>query len=138
MRRIKSISSLPFVSPSPNSTENPRLTVLLTSVSSDGLVNLYDLEMFLRTEPKGFEARQASPIASYDTKGSRLTCVFLADGKSSIVRQVSNGAVNCHIHPEHGSTGKADGTKEGESEDDYSSEDPYDSGEEAEDIQTEN
>lgn len=66
--RIKSISALPFPAP-----EGP--TTLLTTVSSDGFINLYDL----RSMPATPET-ELKPVTSYDTKGSRLTTVFIADG----------------------------------------------------------
>lgn len=66
--RIKSISALPFPAP-----EGP--TTLLTTVSSDGFINLYDL----RDMPATPET-ELTPVTSYDTKGSRLTTVFIAEG----------------------------------------------------------
>ncbi|WVQ80447.1 hypothetical protein IAT38_002552 [Cryptococcus sp. DSM 104549] len=74
--RIKSISALPFIAPT--ASGEPRRTVLLASVSSDGLINVYDLalEGFMASEEDG-------PVASYDTKGTRLTCVTLAEGQDA-------------------------------------------------------
>lgn len=66
--RIKSISALPFPAP-----EGP--TTLLTTVSSDGFINLYDL----RDMPATPET-ELTPVTRYDTKGSRLTTVFIAEG----------------------------------------------------------
>lgn len=66
--RIKSLSALLFPAP-----EGP--TTLLTTVSSDGFINLYDL----RGMPATPET-ELTPVTSYDTKGSRLTTVFIADG----------------------------------------------------------
>jgi protein MAK11 len=79
--RVKSISLLPFYLPSVDSAV-PTKTVLLTSVSTDGFVNLYDLGSLSRPSTSGIEGseRELGPAASYDTKGTRLTCVFLADG----------------------------------------------------------
>ncbi|KAK4686503.1 protein MAK11, partial [Tremellales sp. Uapishka_1] len=69
--RIKSISSLPFYIPAIDSTSLPKKTVLLTSASSDGLINVYDLSTMSEATEK---------VVGYDTKGSRLTCVSMADG----------------------------------------------------------
>ncbi|WWD22327.1 hypothetical protein CI109_106818 [Kwoniella shandongensis] len=77
--RIKSVSALPFYVPS--SSGEPRKTVLLSTASSDGLINLYDLSAVPTTEGTEGEDKQIEPSASYDTKGSRLTCVFIADGQ---------------------------------------------------------
>ncbi|WWC67086.1 uncharacterized protein I206_100993 [Kwoniella pini CBS 10737] len=79
--RIKSISTLQFVVPAEDEEERP--TILLTTVSSDGLINLYDLfwvENAHEIQGHG-EANTRDPDASYDTKGSRLTCVYIADGQ---------------------------------------------------------
>ncbi|ORY31924.1 hypothetical protein BCR39DRAFT_479450 [Naematelia encephala] len=75
-RRVKSVSALPFLIPG----DSPLQTVLLTTVSSDGLINLYDL-LDIQTSINKGEENRVEPAASYDTKGSRLTCVFLADGQ---------------------------------------------------------
>lgn len=57
-----------------------RKTVILTTVSSDGLINIYDLCAATADREKG-EENKVEPVASYDTKGTRLTCVYLADGQ---------------------------------------------------------
>lgn len=76
--RVKAISSLPFFAPT--STGDVRKTILLTTVSSDGLINVYDLcAATIDTEKR--EENKVEPVASYDTKGTRLTCVYLADGQ---------------------------------------------------------
>jgi protein MAK11 len=55
-------------------------TVLLSTCSSDGFIRVYDLgEMVAKF---GVEEVKEEAVASYDTKGSRLTCVFLADGRA--------------------------------------------------------
>lgn len=57
-----------------------RKTIILTTVSSDGLINIYDLCAATADREKG-EENKVEPVASYDTKGTRLTCVYLADGQ---------------------------------------------------------
>lgn len=76
--RVKAISSLPFLAPT--STGDVRKTIILTTVSSDGLINVYDLCAATADSEKG-EENKVEPVASYDTKGTRLTCVYLADGQ---------------------------------------------------------
>ncbi|WVQ76400.1 hypothetical protein IAR50_006066 [Cryptococcus sp. DSM 104548] len=89
--RVKDISSLLFTVPTPS---GPRPTVLLTSVSSDGLINLYDLAQTLEKEEDGEENR-VEPASQYDTKGTRLTCVFLADGQEAgKIRKVKEEVVS--------------------------------------------
>ena len=100
-------------------TEKPRPTVLISSVSSDGLINLYDLESFLTLKPiAGSEIRQGSPLASYDTKGSRLTCVFLADGKSAQAGTALTGLVKrkSTLHQER-KAGSVHGGEDSDSQD---------------------
>ncbi|KAI9635994.1 WD40-repeat-containing domain protein [Dioszegia hungarica] len=86
--RIKSLSTLsqPVIGSDPSSISR---TVLLSTVSSDGYINLYDLSSAMCANASSSESAmgdasalpQVRPVASYNTKGSRLTCVFLADGK---------------------------------------------------------
>ena len=59
----------------PNS--NPPLT-LLSSVSSDGIINIWNLNKVLPCSYKeGDNTISNSPLTTYDTK-SRLTCVVLS------------------------------------------------------------
>ncbi|CCA68745.1 related to MAK11 protein (maintenance of killer toxin-encoding satellite M1 dsRNA) [Serendipita indica DSM 11827] len=51
----------------------------VSTVSSDGRIHLYDMSEALSAEP-GSEPSEIQPMASYDTNGSRLTCVVIADG----------------------------------------------------------
>ena len=68
----------------PGST--PRPVILLASVSSDGLINLHDLSAIIALEGDD-AADKIEPIASYDTKGSRLTVCHLAEGKRGVVTE---------------------------------------------------
>lgn len=52
-------------------------TTVVCTISSDGKVRLFDLAAL----PASSEERtQLEAVAEYDTKGTRLTCVALADG----------------------------------------------------------
>ena len=59
-------------------------TTILSSVSSDGTIHVYDLHSL----PQSSQSDNAKvlteiePVARYDSNGSRLTCVALADGES--------------------------------------------------------
>lgn len=62
----------------PDSTPTaPTSTIILTTASSDGLINLYDLASLkaARATAKAGEVVQVSPARTHDTDGSRLTCV---------------------------------------------------------------
>lgn len=64
----------------PGSTvEEPSSTIVVTSASSDGKINLYDLAILASkkaAQPAGStELIDIEPSASHDTEGTRLTCV---------------------------------------------------------------
>ncbi|KAK6904938.1 hypothetical protein I203_105757 [Kwoniella mangroviensis CBS 8507] len=126
--RIKSLSALPFEVPAED--EEIRPTILLTTVSSDGLINVHDL-FWVENSPQfqGVgEDNTIEPIASYNTKGSRLTCVTLADGQDlskKLAKQRSNGGAPAK-------TTQVEDAEEEDSEDDEDDdeeEDIYESGE---------
>ncbi|EIW59855.1 WD40 repeat-like protein [Trametes versicolor FP-101664 SS1] len=55
-------------------------TTVVCTISSDGKVRLFDLAAL----PVSSEERtQLEPVAEYDTKGTRLTCVALAEGDAA-------------------------------------------------------
>ncbi|RXK37655.1 hypothetical protein M231_05067 [Tremella mesenterica] len=112
--RIKSVSTLDF-------TRDGIASTLLSSVSSDGLINVYDLSPVME---KSEETSQ--PIATYDTKGSRLTCVVMADGKKEF--KASKGKVNKRPEDEVESDGDTSGSEEEGDDDIYDA-----SGDEGED-----
>ena len=131
--RVKSISALSHTIPA-----NPPLaTTLLTSVSSDGFINLYDLaQIFENTDLA--EENNLEPVGRYDTKGSRLTCCFLADGRKERVLGESQGngsgkAAAPVEPPKADDIADMDDAEDEEDED----EDMYDSANEGEDDEEE-
>ncbi len=57
-----------------------RSTTLLSSVSSEGTINIYDLSLLPPPSlSEKVDTVEISPVVEYDSKGSRLTCVTLAD-----------------------------------------------------------
>ncbi|WWC85548.1 uncharacterized protein L201_000412 [Kwoniella dendrophila CBS 6074] len=95
--RIKSISALPFAVPTSAGQIKP--TILLTTASSDGFINLYDLSLVTQPNSTAGIKKTVEAVASYNTKGSRLTCVYLADGqvvgkKQSIQKKDATPASN--------------------------------------------
>ena len=54
---------------------------MVTTISSDGKVRLYDLAALPLTSD---EKTQLEPIAEYDTKGTRLTCLTMAEGDETV------------------------------------------------------
>ena len=64
----------------PAATSDSRTsTTVVSTISSDGKIRLYDLAVVpIAGQP---ELLDIEPVAEYDTKGSRLTCMSLADGE---------------------------------------------------------
>ncbi|KAH9951092.1 WD40-repeat-containing domain protein [Amylocystis lapponica] len=83
--RVKAVDILSIALPPSNPSELQSTTIVST-ISSDGKVHIYDLAS-LPTSSK--EKTQIQPVAEYDTKGSRLTCLVLADGDAQRI-----GAMN--------------------------------------------
>ncbi|KAH9940771.1 WD40 repeat-like protein [Epithele typhae] len=75
--RVKAVDAIRISLPEGSSRES---TTVVCTVSSDGKVRLYDLALVPETS---VETIQLDPLAEYDTKGTRLTCVTLADGDQS-------------------------------------------------------
>jgi protein MAK11 len=63
-------------SPNPSST-----TTLVATISSDGKILVYDLRALSSSAPETMsDVLSIDPIGEYDTKGTRLICLTLADG----------------------------------------------------------
>ncbi|KAA1475491.1 WD40 repeat-like protein [Dentipellis sp. KUC8613] len=76
--RVKAMSVLRIALPL---ADRPSTTIL-GSVSSDGTAHIYDLYALPAASPseQKQEVLQIEPDAKYDSQGTRLTCVTLADG----------------------------------------------------------
>jgi len=69
--RVKMLDLLEVALP----TAEPSSTIVLTSISSDGKINLYNLAQLASAPKDENGVAQLSPAAVHDTDGSRLTCV---------------------------------------------------------------
>jgi len=79
--RVKAIDTIRISLP-PSTSRDP--TTVISTVSSDGTVNVYDLSLLPPPAPTGTtNMPEISPVVTYDSKGSRLTCITLADGEMS-------------------------------------------------------
>lgn len=77
--RVKSIDTLRITLP----TSPPSTTTILASASSDGMIHVYDLSSVpIPSASVATVIETISPIAEYDTKGTRLTCLTLAASDS--------------------------------------------------------
>ncbi|KZT43135.1 WD40 repeat-like protein [Sistotremastrum suecicum HHB10207 ss-3] len=77
---VKSIDTLEVALPT------KKTMTLLASASSDGLINIYDISSI---PSESGSTPSIERIAHYDTKGSRLICVALADGAVSTSTPIS-------------------------------------------------
>ncbi|KAG5350265.1 p21-activated protein kinase-interacting protein 1-like [Termitomyces sp. T112] len=81
--RVKAVQTLDITLPCPPSpsadTSQRKATTIACTVSSDGFINVYDLAMVPASD-EGQEKVDIAPVAAYDTKGTRLTCLTIADG----------------------------------------------------------
>ncbi|CAK5267221.1 unnamed protein product [Mycena citricolor] len=82
--RVKTFQTLSVALPSSSPRKS---TTIVATASSDGNIHVYDLAALPSAEGKS--VAEMSPVARYDTKGTRLTCVTLADGE--ITQPVVNG-----------------------------------------------
>jgi protein MAK11 len=73
--RIKALETLRISLPT-------SATTITCTASSDGKIHVYDLGLL--PEKNESEVTTIEPVAEYDTKGTRLTCVTLADGDVNV------------------------------------------------------
>lgn len=104
-------------------------TTLVCTVSSDGFINIYDLASVPLSSTQKTEIE---PLVSYDSKGTRLTCVTFADGTMESVDELSIGGKR---KLDDNDDGHAD--EDGESESDDSEIGDDDDDKEEEELQNE-
>ncbi|KAH0836807.1 WD40-repeat-containing domain protein [Lanmaoa asiatica] len=90
LNRVKAVETLHIVLPKSTSKSGGarETTIVVCTISSDGKIFVYDLAA-LPAETK--EKLQLHPVAEYDTKGTRLTCLAVAEGRSAGGSTVMNG-----------------------------------------------
>lgn len=62
-------------------------STFVATASSDGRINLYDVGNLLGS-PASSEPQAILPMAFYDTKASRLTCVTITEGGENSVESI--------------------------------------------------
>ncbi|KAF8639094.1 hypothetical protein AX17_001739 [Amanita inopinata Kibby_2008] len=79
-RRVKALQTVAIKLPSSYPTR--KTTIVACTASSDGKLCLYDLALLPEhnTAMESDEPLEIEPAAVYDTKGTRLTCLTVADG----------------------------------------------------------
>lgn len=63
----------------------------MCTASSDGFINVYDLASIPKVTTEPSEAEKIEPVVTYDSKGTRLTCVTLADGNVETTPAAGDG-----------------------------------------------
>ncbi|KIJ21070.1 hypothetical protein PAXINDRAFT_96016 [Paxillus involutus ATCC 200175] len=88
--RVKAVETLDIALPKPTSqNKNIReMTTIVCTISSDGKIFVYDLAA-LPAKPE--DNLQLRPLTEYDTKGTRLTCVTIAEGRPTGGSKPVNG-----------------------------------------------
>jgi protein MAK11 len=78
---VKAIDTLSIALPSTTSSPNcavVKTTTIACTISSDGQIHLYNLASL--SENLLGEPQRLEPVVTYDTKGTRLTCLTIAGG----------------------------------------------------------
>ncbi|KAG9313177.1 WD40-repeat-containing domain protein [Chiua virens] len=88
--RVKAVEPIVIALPKTvsKSEDAQQTTTIVCTISSDGKIFVYDLAA-LPAEAK--EKLQLQPVAEYDTKGTRLTCLTIAEGRSTGEPTTVNG-----------------------------------------------
>ncbi|KAF9819344.1 hypothetical protein IEO21_02232 [Rhodonia placenta] len=81
--RVKAVETLAIALP--HFVSDRQSTTVVSTISSDGKIHLYDMAALPSSSN---EKAVLQPVAEYDTKGTRLTCLAMADG------EVTKTAVN--------------------------------------------
>ncbi|EUC59145.1 MAK11 protein (maintenance of killer toxin-encoding satellite M1 dsRNA), related protein, putative [Rhizoctonia solani AG-3 Rhs1AP] len=74
--RVKALDVIQLTSPG---SKDQKIN-LMSSASSDGIIFIYDLSQIPLNSNTDDSVPRLKPITSYDTKGSRLVCLTMADG----------------------------------------------------------
>ncbi|KAF8990676.1 WD40-repeat-containing domain protein [Cyathus striatus] len=75
--RVKAVQTLNIALPEVSGRAQ---TTIVSTISSDGYVNIYDLATLPEKPSEDGKLLEISPVASYDSKNTRFTCITLADG----------------------------------------------------------
>jgi protein MAK11 len=69
---------------------NRASTTIVSTVSSDGHIRVYDMNDIPSPSEASAEPLQISPVAEYNTDKTRLTCLTLADGDAESTTEVGD------------------------------------------------
>ena len=102
---MKAVNTLKIALP-PLPNGKRKSTTIAATISSDGKVRVYDLADLPSVAEE--QAKELTAIAEYDSKGSRLTCMALADGETSALGKRKRVDVDVHDGDGEGSDDGAD------------------------------
>lgn len=117
--RVKAVQTLRIALPAASGRSS---TTIVTTVSSDGKIRVYDMYSIPATSESVVEIQ---PVAEYDTKGTRLTCVTVADSN------IASGK------PANGKRKHEEGSDEDTENDEFDGIGPGDEGDEGEEDEDE-
>ncbi|TFK71425.1 WD40 repeat-like protein [Pluteus cervinus] len=136
--RIKALKTLDIALPS--GSKRPYTTIVCT-VSSDGKIHIYDLSRLPPAQAISNSPTQIDPVSEYDSKGTRLTCLTLAEGDPS---ESSKSALQKREHSdsedseeENNEVGSQDAVSDDESKESGSEDDEEEEGEGEEEFEEE-
>ncbi|KAF8902384.1 WD40-repeat-containing domain protein [Gymnopilus junonius] len=86
--RVKAVQTLQVALPEASERTS---TTLACTASSDGFINVYDLASVAEKSTTQEKPQEIEPVTSYDSKGTRLTCITMADGDVGDVKAAGDG-----------------------------------------------
>jgi len=115
--RVKAVQTLTIALPPLLTSASPgrTSTTIACTVSSDGKIRVYDMAMVPSLDG-GVEKVEILPVAVYDSRGTRLTCVTLADGEMENFGGEQAGVKRKHKEGDSEGEGEGDGEDEDEDE----------------------
>lgn len=84
------MSSLQISIP-PSSSSKRTSTTIIATASSDGKIHIYDFAQVGSDTSSAGKVQEVEPVTVYDSKGTRLTCVALADDVAAPTPAVKAG-----------------------------------------------
>ncbi|KAG6829143.1 hypothetical protein H0H92_005547 [Tricholoma furcatifolium] len=125
-RRVKAVQTISIALPPSSSSSSSAQTILACTVSSDGRIHVYDLAMVpAPSSQTANEKKEIAPVAEYDTNGTRLTCLALADGDGDVEvgsENVAKVGEKRKVPEGEGEGEESDGDGEGDGGDEWPSE----------------
>lgn len=134
MNSVKAFQTLEIALPEPSGRKS---ATIVATVSSDGFINLYDIADVPEKPSSSEKIHTIEPLTSYDSKGTRLTCVTLADGDIASSLEGEHGKRKRGDEDEDDESDNEDGEIGSEQEEDISEEEGEEGSDEDEEEEEE-